>query len=89
MIEISRDQMVYNAGSHLEVSCAYRNTTGGGVDGGGVASSSSSSSSPSEVQRVLEAARRRSRFPAEVPPDTIVWRHDGKSFSHRNRRRSD
>ncbi len=80
MIEISRKQMVYNAGSHLEVSCSYRNTTNKNEE--------ENKDKDSEVQRVLDAARRRGRyFPRDVPEDTIVWTHDGSRFSHRNRRR--
>ena len=81
MIEIVRDQVVYNAGSNLEVSCVYRNTTGKDRSAGG------GPRPQTEVERLLEAARNGYRDENDVPRGTIVWLHDGEKFSHRNRRR--
>ena len=53
MIEIIRDQVVYNSGSNLEVACIYRNSTG-------VSTSSNFGSSESfpkdDIQRRREEA---------------------------------
>ena len=101
MIEIVRDQVVYNAGSNLEVACIYKNTTGsaskghwnnnnkhktskdgkGGSGGGETASRMSEM----DVIRILEASKKHDD--AEVPKNTILWMHNDKRFSHRNRRR--
>jgi hypothetical protein len=76
MIEIVRDQVVYNAGSHLDVDCVYRNTTGSKKDDGGTLAKGAASSffRPREVEE-------------DVPEGTITWLHNGGTFSHRNRRR--
>ena len=101
MIEIVRDQVVYNAGSNLEVACIYKNTTGSevhkpstwGTSAGSTSSSKgSSSSSPPrmselDVIRILEASKNNRRQELDVPKNTILWMHNGKRFSHRNRRR--
>lgn len=87
MVEIVRDQVVYNAGSHLEVACVYRNTTGAAPDMGNSEDSEDKpviSGGLAEILRQLEAGRIR---PDDVPAGTIVWLHNGKRFSHRNRRR--
>ena len=90
MISIVREQVVYNAGSHLDVKCVYRNRTannGGGSDGYG---REGGKPSDREMLRLLEASRNPQFYlgdEASVPEDTIVWTHDGERFSHRNRRR--
>lgn len=85
MVEIVRDQVVYNAGSHLELACVYRNTTKARKKKNN--GKKSMAESVEDILRRIEAARFR---PAEaaLPEDTVVWLHDGKRFSHRNRRRS-
>eukprot|EP00094_Tigriopus_californicus_P009616 TCALIF_09271-PA protein Name:"Protein of unknown function" AED:0.11 eAED:0.11 QI:0/0.66/0.25/0.75/1/1/4/0/212 len=82
MIEIVRDQVVYNAGSHLEVACVYKNTTGSKAS-----KESAEVRKVDEVQRILEVSRQGGRFNQDVPEDTILWLHNGNRFSHRNRRR--
>lgn len=82
MIEIVRDQVVYNAGSHLEVACIYKNTTGSKAS-----QDSAEVRKVDEVQRILEVSRQGGRFNQDVPEDTILWLHNGNRFSHRNRRR--
>ena len=86
MISIVRDQVVYNAGSNLEVVCLYRNSTGGkdgASDNGGGPDHLDERSK--EVLRQIQQSKQG--FPVEVPEDTVVWLHNGKRFSHRNRRR--
>ena len=81
MIEIIREQMVYIAGSNLEVGCVYKNATS-------VPRGRQDPDSPhanEHVQRLLEATRLLHQ--PELPEDTIVWFHNGLRFSHRNRRR--
>ena len=98
MIKIVREQVVYNAGSHLDVKCIYRNSTddrggsagGSGIRGGSGWDGQGGSPSQREVLRLLQASRDPSYFLGEeeaVSEDTIVWLHDGERFSHRNRRR--
>ena len=94
MIEIVRDQVVYNAGSHLEVACIYKNTTGRDASAAGKSAGNSNDedggSRPrlveDEVRRILEASRNGYRE-EPVPEDAILWLHNGETFSHRNRRR--
>ena len=98
MIEIIRDQVVYNSGSNLEVACIYRNTTGvinkdfGGTklhsDGG--IKGAKERSRQEAVLRMIENARRTAKeqeIANKVPSNTIVWLHNGSRFSLRNRRR--
>ena len=93
MIEIIHDQVVYNSGSNLEVSCIYRNSTG-------VANTlfgNSHSHTDDEQQRrqdavlrMIENARRTAKereHANKVPSNTIIWLHNGSIFSLRNRRR--
>ena len=81
MIEIIREQMVYIAGSNLEVSCVYKNATSvpRNLDG------DDSPQANEHVQRLLEATRLLHQ--PELPEDTIIWNHNALRFSHRNRRR--
>ena len=96
MIEIIRDQgAVYNSGSNLEVSCIYRNSTGVSTN----SNFGDSKSSPKDdierrrqeaVLRMIENARRTAKerdIDNKVPPNTIIWLHNGSIFSLRNRRR--
>jgi hypothetical protein len=74
-------QMVYIAGSNLEVGCVYKNATS-------VPRNRHDPDSPhanEHVQRLLEATKLLHQ--PELPEDTIVWYHNGLRFSHRNRRR--
>jgi len=97
MIQIIRDQVVYNAGSNLEVACVYRNRTLGDAAGdviSGIRGFSGNRNggqsprhrlerkNPYDVLRMIENSRL-----GQVPKDTIVWLHNGKRFSHHNRRR--
>lgn len=94
MIEIVRDQVVYNAGSNLEVACIYKNTTGakhkpgswGGSNWNVGHTDDKSRMSEMDVIRILEASKNN-HDDSEVPKNTILWMHNGKRFSHRNRRR--
>ena len=95
MIEIVRDQVVYNAGSHLEVACIYKNTTGRDASARRKNAGNSKSEADGdvrprlvedEVRRILEASRNGYRE-EPVPEDAILWLHNGETFSHRNRRR--
>ena len=95
MIEIIRDQVVYNSGSNLEVACIYRNSTGVSTN----SDFGSSESFPKDdiqrrrqeaVLRMIENARRTAKeqdIANKVPINTIIWLHNGSIFSLRNRRR--
>ena len=98
MIEIIRDQVVYNSGSNLEVACIYRNSTGVNNKSFGGSNSHFNSQFRDEkerrrqeaVLRMIENARRTAReqdIANKVPMNTIIWLHDGSQFSLRNRRR--
>ena len=93
MIEIIHDQVVYNSGSNLEVSCIYRNSTG-------VANTrfGNDYTHPEDEQqrrqdavlRMIINARRTAKereTANKVPSNTIIWLHNGSVFSLRNRRR--
>jgi len=84
MIEIIREQMVYIAGSNLEVSCVYKNATS--VPRNLASLNSDDTPQANEhVTKLLEATRLLNQ--PEVPDDTMIWFHNGLRFSHRNRRR--
>ncbi len=80
MIEIVKDQVVYNAGSHLDIDCVFRNTTGKRKLGGTKADSEASRSPAFNFMTPVEVEE-------PVAPGTIAWLHNGEKFSHRNRRR--
>ena len=83
MIQIVRQQMVYIAGSNLEVSCIYKNAT---ISASSAASAKAKQPRLDEhIHRILEASRRENE--PDLPEDTVIWLHNGKRFSHRNRRR--
>ena len=95
MIEIIRDQVVYNSGSNLEVACIYRNSTGVSTNSN---FGSSKSLAKDDIQRrrqeavlrMIENARRTAKeqdIANKVPTNTIIWLHNGSIFSLRNRRR--
>ena len=88
MVQITKDQVVYNAGSNLEVSCVYQNTTITGWLGGSGPGGKAASAKTPEERRRLDVLRiiQNSRL-GEVHKDALVWLHNGKKFSHRNRRR--
>ena len=95
MIEIIKDQVVYNSGSNLEVACIYRNSTGVSTN----SNFGSSQTLPMDdtqrrrqeaVLRMIENARRTAKeqdMANKVPTNTIIWLHNGSIFSLRNRRR--
>ena len=98
MIEIIRDQVVYNSGSNLEVACIYRNSTGvtGKIFGGTQSHLDEQLKDEKErrrqeaVLRMIENARRTAKeqeMANKVPTNTIIWLHNGSRFSLRNRRR--
>lgn len=95
MIEIIRDQVVYNSGSNLEVACIYRNSTGVSTNSNFGSSKSLAKDDTQRrrqeaVLRMIENARRTAKeqdIANKVPINTIIWLHNGSIFSLRNRRR--
>ena len=98
MIEIIRDQVVYNSGSNLEVACIYRNSTGVINPHFGEAHRNKNNYEKDDKQRrrdqavlrMIENARRTSKereAANKVAANTIFWLHNGSIFSLRNRRR--
>lgn len=70
-------EMVYNAGSHLEVKCIFRNTT----DGFQPKKKKDSGNSFSVFLRPRDQE-------IEIAEGSVIrWLHNGEKFSHRNRRR--
>ncbi|CAB4065191.1 unnamed protein product [Lepeophtheirus salmonis] len=71
MIKIVRDQIVYNAGSNIEVSCLFRNMT----------------EKPNRKKDALELMKESALVGTKIPPNVIIWKYNNKTFSQRNRRR--
>ena len=93
MIEIIHDQVVYNSGSNLEVSCIYRNSTGVANTRFGndyTHPEDEQQRKQDAVLRMIEESRRTAKereTANKVPSNTIIWLHNGSVFSLRNRRR--